>query len=310
MDADHPPGPTPVVEADRLVKRFGRHAAVDGVSFTVLRGMVYGFLGPNGSGKTTTIGMLLGVVRPTSGEVRLFGRYGRGELHHARRRIGATLETPNFYPYLSGLDNLRIAATIKGLGPEEVERALAVVGLVERAGSAFAEYSLGMKHRLAIAAAILGDPELVVLDEPTNGLDPEGIREIRTIIAALAAEGRTIFLSSHLLSEVERTCTHVAILKRGRIVAQGPLAELTAGATEVELRSGDPERLSAAVGAYPGAAAVRREGDLLVAELRGGDAEDLSRFLAERRVYLSHLACRQRSLEEVFVSATGTAEER
>jgi ABC-type multidrug transport system ATPase subunit len=303
-----PARPAPVIEADRLVKRFGRRAAVDGVSFTVRRGMVFGFLGPNGSGKTTTIAMLLGVIRPTSGEVRLFGRYGWRELHRARRRIGATLESPNFYPYLSGFDNLRVVATIKGHDAEEVERVLSVVGLSDRAGGAFAEYSLGMKHRLAIAAAVLGDPELVILDEPTNGLDPDGIREIRAIVVRLAAEGRTIVLSSHLLQEVERTCTHVAILKRGRIVAAGPLSELTAGTTQVELRSGDPERLGAALHACPEVLGVRREGDLLVAELRGGDAEDLSRFLAGQRVYLSHLAARGRSLEEVFVSATGGGE--
>ena len=200
----------PVIETRELSKRYGKVQAVDRISFSVESGQVFGFLGPNGSGKTTTIGMLLGIITPTGAGFRLFGESGRG-LHKVRRRMGATLEQPNFYPYLSGWDNLRITANVKGAGRTEVEEALEVVGLSDRRRSKFKTYSLGMKQRLALAATMLGDPALIILDEPANGLDPEGMREIREIIGALAARGKTIFLSSHLLWEVERTCTHVAI---------------------------------------------------------------------------------------------------
>jgi ABC-type multidrug transport system ATPase subunit len=300
VTAPAPAPAPPVIEVRGLRKHYGGLRAVDGVSFTVRRGEVYGFVGPNGSGKTTTMAMILGVVRPSGGEIRLFGRYGTGELDRARRRIGAMLETPNYYPYLSGWDNLRISAAIKGVGADRTEAALARVGLLERADDAFERYSLGMKHRLAIAGALLGDPELVVLDEPTNGLDPVGIREIRDIVRSLAAEGRTVFLSSHLLHEVERTSSRVAILRRGRIVAEGTLEEITAGTVRAELRAADAEALHAAVAAYPGASTVRRDADAVVAELADPDLAALNRYLVQRGVFVSHLAGRRPTLEEIF----------
>ena len=194
------PPDAPIIQTFGLSKRYRTTTAVDDISFRVERGQVFGFLGPNGAGKTTTIGLLLGIITPTAGRFELFGGATAAELHAARGRIGAPLETSNFYPYLSGRDNLRIVANVKGRDWAEVEQALDLVGLGRRAKQKFKAYSLGMKQRLALAATMLGDPELIILDEPANGLDPEGMREIREIIRGLGERGKTIFLSSHLLS--------------------------------------------------------------------------------------------------------------
>lgn len=298
-----------IIETTNLTKRYRRVVAVDGISFEVEAGQVYGFLGPNGSGKTTTIGMLVGIITPTAGGIRLFGGGTPGELHKARQRIGATLESPNFYPYLSGLDNLRLAATIKNRGSKEVDEVLETVGLTQRCRDRFQTYSLGMKQRLALAAAMLGDPELIILDEPANGLDPEGMREIRDIITNLASRGKTIFLSSHLLWEVERTCTHVAVIKKGRIVGQGSVAAVTSGAARIELRAADLELLKKIVSDYPGMVSVNIEGAMVIAEIGSDDMAALNRFVVERGVYLSHLAVRQRSLEDAFLEMTGSEPE-
>jgi ABC-type multidrug transport system ATPase subunit len=294
-----------IIEATALTKRYGRRTlAVDGISFRVEKGQVFGFLGPNGSGKTTTIGMLLDIINPTSGDIRLFDQYGRDELHTARRRIGATLETPNFYPYLSGYENLRVVARIKEIPESRIAGALDAVGLASRGRDQFRKYSLGMKQRLAIAGAMMGDPELVILDEPANGLDPEGMREIRDIIHNLASDGRTIFVSSHLLNEVERTCTHVAIIKQGRIVHQGSIAELTARHAVVLVRAADPAALLAAVRQYPAAVNIQQEGDNVVVELRDNDPAALNQFLATRSIFLAGLTPRNVSLEDVFMELT------
>ncbi|MFP4624217.1 MAG: ABC transporter ATP-binding protein [Gemmatimonadota bacterium] len=298
-----------VIETQDLTKRYRKTLAVDRVSFTVERGQIYGFLGPNGSGKTTTIGMLLGITTPTGGSFRLFGEQGPGDLHRVRRRVGATLEQPNFYPYLSGYDNLRIAATVKGAERTRIDEALEVVGLSDRRKDRFGTYSLGMKQRLALAATLVGDPELVILDEPANGLDPEGMREIREIILELGERGKTIFLSSHLLHEVERTCTHVAVIRKGRIMRQDSVAGLLSTNVVAELRAPDADGLEAAVRAYPGTVAVRREGEAVVAQLADGDLGDLNRFLTRGGIYLSRLAHRQRSLEDAFLEITRTEEE-
>lgn len=293
-----------VIETHELTKRYGKLTAVDGISFAVESGQVFGFLGPNGSGKTTTIGMLLGITTPTAGGIRLLGLSGGRGLPRARRRIGATAEAPNFYPYLSGYDNLRIVANVKGVDPRGIDAALETVRLSARARDRYSTYSLGMKQRLALAATILGDPELIILDEPTNGLDPEGMREIREIILELAERGKTIFLSSHLLHEVERTCTHVAILRRGRIVRQGSVHEVAGGGTVVELRGGDPDALLAIVADYPPAVGFQRSGDAVIVDLNDDDLSALNAFVASRGIYLSHLAPRPRSLEEAFFEVT------
>ncbi len=295
-----------VIETQGLTKRYRKTVAVDRVSFSVERGQIFGFLGPNGSGKTTTIGMLLGITTPTAGEFRLFGERGSGDLHRIRRRVGATLEQPNFYPYLSGFDNLRIAASVKGVGRSRIHEVLDLVGLRDRRKDAFKAYSLGMKQRLALAATLLGDPELIILDEPANGLDPEGMREIRKIILELGERGKTIFLSSHLLHEVERTCTHVAVIRKGRIIRQDSVGELLSGNVLVELGSADPVALEEAVLGYPATVSARREGDAVVVQLADDGLDILNRFLAEQSVFLSRLALRRRSLEDAFLEITST----
>jgi ABC-2 type transport system ATP-binding protein len=293
-----------ILETNGLTKRYGKLTAVDHVSLSVEQGQVFGFLGPNGSGKTTTIGMLLGIITPTGGTFRMFGRDGSDELHAARRRIGATLETPNFYPYLSGRDNLRVAARIKGVAENRIGEALDIVGLAGRQKDAFRKYSLGMKQRLALAATMLGDPELIILDEPANGLDPEGMREVREIILSLAARGATIFLSSHLLWEVERTCTHVAILRTGRVVRQSAVRELVAGATVASVAANDVAALRRIVADYPAATGSEERGDRLLVHLANDDLAALNRFAHERGVTISHLAIERRTLEDVFIEAT------
>ena len=295
----------PVIETIELTKRFPAVLAVDRVSLTVEQGQVFGFLGPNGSGKTTTIGMLMGIITPTAGRFRLFGAGAPRELLAARARVGATLETPNFYPYLSGRDNLRIAAAIKAVGQARIEECLEIVGLRGRGGHRFRTYSLGMKQRLALAATMLNDPELIVLDEPANGLDPKGMKEVRDIIRILAGRGKTIFLSSHLLWEVERMCTHVSIVRKGRVVATGTVAEIVGGEVTAVVRAEDGDGLRAALEAYPEAASVRAGDGGLVVALPSDDLAALNRYLAGQGVYVSHLARRHRSLEDAFMDLTG-----
>jgi ABC-2 type transport system ATP-binding protein len=248
--------------------------------------------------------MLLGIIAPSGGQIRMFDQYEMGELHVARKRIGATLETPNFYPYLSGRENLQVVAHIKEADKAAIDRALDEVGLAARAKDPFAKYSLGMKQRLAIAGAMLGDPDLVILDEPANGLDPAGMREIRDIIKGLAEQGRTIFVSSHLLHEVEQTCSHVAIIKRGRIVMQGSLDSLVNTGASAAVRADDMDALERALVAYPGAANVRRADGNITADLGNADLGKLNHYLADAGVYVSYLAPQRQSLEDVFMELT------
>ncbi|MCY3610596.1 MAG: ABC transporter ATP-binding protein [Gemmatimonadetes bacterium] len=294
-----------VIETAGLTKRFPAVLAVDRVSLTVEQGQVFGFLGPNGSGKTTTIGMLMGIIKPTAGSFRLFGAGAPRDLLAARARVGATLETPNFYPYLSGRDNLRIAAAIKGIGKARIEECLDIVGLRGRGKHRFRTYSLGMKQRLALAATMLNDPELIVLDEPANGLDPKGMKEVRDIIRLLAERGKTIFLSSHLLWEVERTCTHVSIVRKGRVVGTGTVAEIVGGEVTAVVRAEDGEGLRAALEAFPEATSVRASDEGLVVALASDDLAALNRYLTGQGIYVSHLARRHRSLEDAFMDLTG-----
>lgn len=293
-----------VIETAGLTKHYGKTVAVDDISFAVEPGQIFGFLGPNGSGKTTTIGVLLGIITPTAGSFRLFGGGTPDELHQARRRIGATLEYPNFYPYLSGRDNLRIVANVKGRTTEDIDRVLDLVGLSARKKQAFRKYSLGMKQRLALAATMIGDPELIILDEPANGLDPEGMQEIRRIIKQLGEQGKTIFLSSHLLWEVERTCTHVAIIKKGHLLRTASVREITSGNVFVGLRAADQDKLRAIVSEHPEAISVSTDGDTIVVEMAKPDLASLNRYVVERGVYLSHLAERPRTLEDAFMELT------
>jgi len=294
-----------VIETRDLTKYYGKRRrqikAVDGISLHVEKGQIFGFLGPNGSGKTTTIGMLRGIINPTSGVVRLLGHDGEKGLHAARQKIGATLETPNFYPHMSGRDNLRVVAMVKGLGAKEIDRVLDTVGLDARQKDRFETYSLGMKQRLALAATLLGRPELLILDEPANGLDPEGIREIRDILLSFAAGGGTVFVSSHVLAEVERTCTHVAIVKQGRIVTQASVRDITTSAEQAIVRADDMQQLVTIASRF---SAARLDGENVIVELPNANLSDLNRFLATNGIYVSHLTKHSRPLEDVFLDLT------
>ena len=208
----------PILHIDNLTKRFGRITAVNQLSLTVNPGEVFGLLGPNGSGKTTTLGIILGVITPTSGTYSWFGREARA---NQRKQVGAILENPIFYPYMSGKQNLEIVATIKEVNLNRIPEVLNQVGLAERAKDKFKTYSLGMKQRLAIASALIANPQVLIFDEPTNGLDPQGIAEIRNLITTIAAQGKTIILASHLLDEVQKVCSHFAVMQQGKMLHSG-----------------------------------------------------------------------------------------
>jgi ABC-2 type transport system ATP-binding protein len=292
----------PIVVTDKLTKRYGRTAAVDAVSLTVRRGEVYGFLGPNGAGKTTTLRMLVGLVRPTSGSARVLG--GRPGEEAVLRRVGALIEGPGFYPYLSGRDNLRVLARYNRLGGAAVERALEQVDLTARGGEAFKSYSLGMKQRLGVAAALLGDPDLLILDEPTNGLDPNGMADMRELVSRLAASGRTVLLSSHLLGEVQQVCDRVGVIAGGRLLTESTVADLR-GASSLFVRAepvADAERVIAAV---LGPVDVSRTGDggLQVATGPARNPE-VVRALVQAGIDLHEIRSAERSLEEVFFEMT------
>jgi ABC-2 type transport system ATP-binding protein len=304
-----------VIETQGLTKRYPSGLrtpptlAVDEITFSVQEGQVFGFLGPNGSGKTTTIGMLLGIITPTSGTFRLFGKSGPSDILAARQRIGATLEYPNFYPYLSCRDNLRLVARVKGRGNREVDEVLDVVGLAQRQKTRFGACSLGMKQRLAIGATLLGDPELIVLDEPANGLDPAGQREIREVIRGLGERGKTIFLSSHILHDVERMCSHVAIIERGRIAKTASVAELTTQKAWIVLKAEvDPERLRTAVEAFPGTRSAVSRGDQVLADLDRSEAAALNEYLMKQGILLYHIAAEHQTLERAFMDLTAGTE--
>ena len=302
-----------VIEIEGLRKAYRRrgqpaHMAVDGLDLAVPEGGVYGFLGPNGSGKTTTIRCLLGLVRPSGGRMRLLGHPVPGGLAAAVRGVGAIVEAPALFPTMTGRENLRLLAAVDRIGPRRVEYVLEAVELAPRAGDLVRKYSLGMRQRLAIAAALLKDPALLVLDEPANGLDPAGIRQVRELMRGLAREGRTVFLSSHLLAEVEQTCDRVAILRRGRCVAAGRVAEVLAAAR--------PEGLLVRVDDLAaGADALRRRGfgverhdGHLVVDLPGAQAGRVTQALAAARLWVTELRAREATLEDLFLELTGEPE--
>jgi ABC-2 type transport system ATP-binding protein len=294
-----------VLELDGLSRAYGGRLVVDHVDLVLRRGEILGFLGPNGAGKTTTIRMALNLVRPTAGTVRVLGhdvwRRGRRVLP----RVGALVEAPALYPHLSGWDNLRaFAATVGGAPRRALRDLLELVGLGDRAHDRVHEYSLGMKQRLAVAVALLNDPDLLVLDEPANGLDPHGIAEMRDLMSRLAAEGRSVFLSSHVLGEVETVCTRVAIIDRGRLLHEGPVDELLEGTGEYWVRVADPARALALLRAQEWGRAARMEDGRLVTRSPTGLGRDLSAFLAAAGHPPDALDRRRHRLEEVFLSVT------
>jgi ABC-2 type transport system ATP-binding protein len=294
-----------VVETERLGKRYGRVTAVRDLSLAIPRGGVFGLLGPNGSGKTTTMGMLIGLVRPTSGTFRLLGTAGAPPT--VLRRVGATIEAPAFYPYLSGRDNLRFFQGLTGKGAVgDIDLLLARVRLEGRARGRYATYSFGMKQRLAIAYALLGNPEVVFLDEPTNGLDPAGVAEVREFIADFGRNGRTVILSSHILHEVEMVCDHVAILVKGAVIASGAVRDLLRRKEAVRVATTDDAAALAVLKGLPWVARVESGADGLLVEAPAARSAEISRALAAADIYLRRLEPLETSLEQYFLEVTGT----
>ncbi|MGK7390531.1 MAG: ABC transporter ATP-binding protein [Candidatus Cyclobacteriaceae bacterium M2_1C_046] len=289
-----------------LRKHYGRIKAVDGLSLNIQKGQVFGILGPNGSGKTTTLGIVLGVINKTAGEYHWFGEEPTNE---HRKRIGAILETPVFYPYLTGRQNLELVCLIKDAPKEKIEEKLQLVELAGRQDDKFKTYSLGMKQRLAIASALLADPEVLILDEPTNGLDPQGIAEIRGLIQKIAAEDKTIILASHLLDEVQKVCSHFAVLSKGKCLHTGPVEDVTKGIENVEVQSHDL-RLPEVLKDFPHAEKISQENGVLLVKMKSGyDSASLNQFLFENKVVASHLVTRKKSLEKQFLEILKNNEE-
>lgn len=292
-----------VLSIQHLSKRYGAIQALKDVSFEVPVGSIFGILGPNGSGKTTLLGILTDVLRQDSGQFTLFNEPPEPK---ARKQMGTLLETPNFYHYLSARKNLEITAAIKQKGADQIDEVLKRVDLFERKDSKFSTFSLGMKQRLAIAAALLGDPILLVLDEPTNGLDPNGIAEIRQLIQQLAKEGKTIVMASHLLDEVEKVCTHVAIIKNGQLLSTGSVVEVLASDDTIAIGAVDLAALSSILPEFKGfVSQVTVDGKILMgADLTRVGLEDLNRFCFEKGILLNHLALHKKSLEAKFLEIT------
>jgi ABC-2 type transport system ATP-binding protein len=287
-----------VLSISNLTKHFGKIKAVNNLNLEVEKGQVFGMLGPNGSGKTTTLGMLMGVVNPTGGSFKWFGEDPTNEI---RKKIGAVLEHPIFYPYLSGQKNLELNAMIKQCDAGNIPAVLELVELTERKDHKYKTYSLGMKQRLAIASALLNDPTVLILDEPTNGLDPMGIAEIRELIKKIAIQGKTIILASHLLDEVQKVCTHFAVLKKGNLVHTGPVDEVGRGTETVEVNA-DAENLNEILLTFSGTSSINRENGSFQVALRDGfKSKDLNRFLFEKGIVVSQLVTKKKSLEKQFL---------
>lgn len=294
-----------ILTLNGLTKHFGSVKAVNDLSFTIQKGNVYGILGPNGSGKSTTLGMVLNVVNPTAGNFHWFD--GTDTTHEALKKVGAIIERPNFYPYMTAEQNLKLVCKIKEVSADKIDEKLELVGLLERKKSKFRTFSLGMKQRLAIASALLNDPEILILDEPTNGLDPQGIHQIREIIKKIAQGGTTILLASHLLDEVEKVCSHVVIIRNGFKLYSGPVDELNTNHGFFELKTPEEEKLLNFISGHPDFNQVKTEAGLITAFLENPlEAEDLNKQLFEQQIFLSQLVKRKESLEEQFLQLTNS----
>jgi ABC-2 type transport system ATP-binding protein len=301
-----------VLSIDKITKFYGRIRALNEVSFEVKEGSVFGILGPNGSGKTTMLGIVMDILKASSGNYLWRGHPGSAAM---RQQIGTLLETPNFYHYLSGEKNLRIAAEVKQKGKDEIENVLHLVNLYQRKDSKFSTYSLGMKQRLAIASTLLGSPDILVFDEPTNGLDPAGIAEIRELIKELNRQGKTIIMASHILDEVEKVCTHVAIIQKGELKAAGSVQDIldrkVVDETVFELAADDLAALQAIVQQMNGVLKTTIADNYLQAVFTNGiTATSVNRFCFEKGIVLSKLNVKRKSLESTFLEITGTKSER
>jgi len=306
LDSGSGEGSDVVLRTTGLTKRFGQLEAVKNLDLEVRRGEVFGFLGPNGAGKSTTVGMILGLIAPTGGSIELFGRRLDGNRWAALRRIGAVVEEPAFYPYLSGRDNLEaLARAIGGIPNAKIAEVLERVNLQDRAADRYGHYSMGMKQRLGIASTLLRDPELIVLDEPASGLDPAGTKEVRDLIPRLAHEGRALFLCSHLLHEVEQVCDRVAIIKEGVMLACAPVHELLTQGQTLRIQVDDPARAAAVLGDLPWINSVKRENDHLIVAAPRDSAAQVNAALAEHGIFASELVSHGVSLESVFLQLTG-----
>ena len=292
-----------ILRLNNLTKKFGPITAVKDLSFAIEKGNVYGILGPNGSGKSTTLGIVLNVVNKTSGSFQWF--HGRESTHEALKKVGAIIERPNFYPYMTAAQNLRLVCKIKDVAPNKIEEKLQLVGLLDRKNSKFKTFSLGMKQRLAIASALLNDPEILILDEPTNGLDPQGIHQIREIITKIAGMGTTILLASHLLDEVEKVCSHVVIIRKGEKLYSGPVDEMNASFGFFELKCSNPTKLLELLESHSAFGKIDQKGELTIAFLNEPfGADELNEYLFKNGLVLSQLVKRKESLEEQFLSLT------
>ncbi|GAA4731341.1 ABC transporter ATP-binding protein [Flavisolibacter ginsenosidimutans] len=303
---------TTVLSVQNLTKFYGSIRALNGVSFDVPNGSVFGILGPNGSGKTTLLGIVMDILKPTSGSFQFFGKTPDAD---TRKHIGTLLETPNFYHYLSGERNLRIAAEIKQKGYDQIDDVLKKVNLYQRKDSKFSTYSLGMKQRLAIASALLGNPDVLVFDEPTNGLDPVGIAEIRDLIRLLATEGKTIIMASHILDEVEKVCSHVAIIQKGDLKTVGTVTEVLSKNADqnvvIEIGSDNLEQLLVVVKTLPGVInAYVEENFVRVVCEQSVTAKELNRLCFEAGIVLDRLNLKRKSLETTFLEITGKVSDR
>jgi len=285
-----------VLQVNALSKTYGSIKAVDDLSFNLKHASVFGVLGPNGSGKTTTLGMLCGIINSNSGSFKWFGV---GMNTDVRKRIGTLLETPNFYDYLTAYQNLKIVADIKNSSYSEIDNLLKMVNLYERKNTKFKTFSLGMKQRLAIAATLIGNPEVLILDEPTNGLDPQGIAEVRTLIKRIAKDGKTILIASHLLDEVQKICSDVLVLKNGKKVYQGAVDKVFASKFVVELQAKDLVNLQKIIGNFNHYSSSNIDDNVLYVEFSQNiDTSDLNKFVYDNGLVLSHLKIKKQSLEE------------
>ena len=297
-----------VLEINGLSKRYGRILAVNDLSVSVEKGQIFGILGPNGSGKTTTLGMVMGIIRPNQGTYKWFEEGSDARL---LKRIGTLLETPNFYPYISAIENLAIVAHIKKKPKANLEELLQLVGLADRRNSKFKTYSLGMKQRLAIAAVLIGDPEVLIFDEPTNGLDPEGIKEVRELLIQIGQRGKSIIMASHILDEVEKVCSHVGILKKGNLLATGTVGSIISSNPTIELASEDIDQLQRELGDLDLVEDLKiSNGKLIISVEDTVTAEQINRWAFNKGIVLTHLVKKQKSLEEEFLEITRELKEK